>query len=112
VTDALAATITTFDSEFRPTVLAAPALAAYDTVRDAIDAIAVDDVLRPVLDTLDAVSTQLEDGMNRLIDAVHDVQDACASGGPSLGAALGAAAGVAGALSGGLSAGVSGGFGL
>ena len=108
VTEALADVITTFETELRPTVLAAPALAAYDTVRDTVDAIAVDDVLRPVLDALDGVSAQLEDGMNRLIDALHGVQDACASGGPSLGAALGAAAGVAGALS----VGVSGGFGL
>ena len=112
VTDALTATITAFDTVFRPTVLAAPALAAYDTVRDVVDAVAVDDVLRPVLDALDGVSAQLEDGMNRLIDALHDVQDACASGGPSLGSALGAAAGVAGALSGGVSVGLSGGFGL
>jgi hypothetical protein len=97
VVDGLVAVIDTFERDFAPTTLAAPALDTYDAVRDAVAAVDVDDVLRPVLDALDGVALQLEDGMTRLIEALGRVQDACASGGPSLGAALDAAAGLVGA---------------
>jgi hypothetical protein len=109
VVNGLVVTIDTFEQQFAPTVLAAPALQTYDTVRAVVAAIAIDEVLRPVLDALDGVAGQLEDGMGRVIDALKNAQDACASGGPSLGAALGAAADLVGAAG---SISVSGSIGL
>jgi hypothetical protein len=109
IVDGLVITIDTFEQQFAPTVLTAAALQTYDTVREVVAAIAIDEVLRPVLDALDGVAAQLEDGMGRVIDALKNAQDACASGGPSLGAALGAAADLVGAAG---SISVSGSFGL
>lgn len=97
VVDGLVAVIDTFEREFAPTALAAPALEAYDTVRGAVTAVDIDNVLGPVLDALAGIEAQLTDGMNRVITALAGVQEACASEGPSLGAAVGAAADLAGA---------------
>lgn len=97
VVEGLVAIIDTFERQFAPTALAAPALDAYDTVRGAVAAVDIDNVLAPVLDALAGIEAQLTDGMNRVITALAGVQEACASGGPSLGAALGAAADLAGA---------------
>lgn len=105
----VATTITTFETEFRPTVLVGPALDSYDRVVGIIDSIDIADVFAPVRTALDGIEGQLARGMDELANSLEDVKVACASGGPSLGAALGAATELVGAVG---SVSVGGSFGL
>ncbi len=62
-------------------------------VRDAISGLDVAGLLQPVLDALDGIEQQLEEGMDRVVDSLGRLKDACESDGgllPDLGISVGA----------------------
>jgi hypothetical protein len=81
VVDGLKAAITQVAEELRPTVLMEPVLDLFDDLRSALGALDVGDILRPVLDALEGIAAQLDEGMDRVIDALAHLKEACASDG-------------------------------
>jgi hypothetical protein len=96
VVDGLKAAITQVAEDLRPTVLMKPILDLFHEVRRALGALNVADILQPVLDALDGIAGQLEEGMDRVVDALGHLKAACESDG-------GIISGISGAVSVGIS---------
>jgi hypothetical protein len=96
VLDGLKAAITQVAEDLRPTVLMKPILDLFHDVRRALGALNVADILQPVLDALDGIAQQLEEGMDRVVDALGHLKAACESDG-------GIISGISGAVSVGIS---------
>jgi hypothetical protein len=84
VVDLLKAAIDQVATDLRPTVVLKPVLDVYHELRDALGALAVRELLQPVLDALDGIAAQLEDGMDGVVTALEHLQSACESDGPSI----------------------------
>ena len=101
--DELRALIVEFVEQFAPTVVLAPVLEVYDRLSSLIGSFDLGALLDPVLTRLQAIGADIDSGMNRVIDALERLQEACESdGGPIPGLDLSIAASVD----------VPGGFGL
>lgn len=66
---------------FRPSVLLDPLLKSYDGILEAAGGLDVRELLRPVLDLMDDLEGQLEDGLDGVSGALEKLQAACAQAG-------------------------------
>lgn len=93
--DDLRALIVDFVGEFAPTVVLAPVLTVYDQLRSLVGSFDLAGLLDPVFALLQGIGSDIDAGMNEVIDALIRLQEACESdGGPIPGLDLSIAASV------------------
>jgi hypothetical protein len=93
--DALRALITNFVDQFKPSVLLAPVLTAYDQLAGLIGGFDLASLLEPIISRLQAIGGDIDRGLDGVIDALGRLKEACESdGGPIPGLDLSVAASV------------------
>ena len=95
VIDELRTLITGFVDDFTPTVVLAPVLTVYDQLAALIGGFDLAGLLEPVITRLQAIGGDIDRGMDKVIDALVRLKNACESdGGPIPGLDLSVAASV------------------
>jgi hypothetical protein len=74
--EAMKAAVEEVGNDFRPTTIFAPILDSYEHVLAAAEGLDVRNLLKPILDALDEVKQQLDQGLDEAADALDHLQAA------------------------------------